>query len=51
MTKIALAGINSFALWPIGHVLDGRISFGLHELTDRVAIFEGRNTQLNASLK
>jgi hypothetical protein len=39
MTKIALAGINSFALGPTGHGLACRNGLGLYILAERVAIF------------
>jgi hypothetical protein len=46
MIKIALAGINSFALGPTGHVLAGRIGFRLYALTESVAIFREETPNL-----
>jgi hypothetical protein len=51
MTKIALAGINSFALGPTGHVLAGRICFALHALAERVAIFGEETSNFNAAIE
>lgn len=50
MTKIALAGINSFALGPTGHVLACRVGLGLHALAEIVAIFGEETANFNAAI-